>query len=205
MKNYPVLFVLILLIFSSSAIATDKTIDPCFVSFEDATHLNALSPNKLSKDQAKPRKLATAAGYVKVSRIDGYRVVYKNENKELFVTLIVELSSPKKHEADQANLLANLYYLNLITDDMETEELIELEFNDYKLYGIGSSTIEDGETLGIFVMFPGNDIIVYFYFQNIDEDDRHFQTLDEFKTERDLFLEEYTLHLSECMDNWNGK
>lgn len=201
MQKQFILLSVFILTFSFSSIAVDKTIDPCFVSFEDATHLNAAAPNKLPKDQAKARKLQTAEGVVKVSRIDGYRVVYKNENKELFVTLIVELSSPKKHEADKTNLLANLYYLNLITEDMETEELIELEFNDYTLYGIGSSTIEEGETLGIFVMFPGNDVIVYFYFQNIDEDDRHFQTLDEFKTERDLFLDEYTLHLSECLAN----
>jgi len=81
---------------------------------------------------------------------------------------------------------------------METKELIELKFNGYKVFGLSRGTIETGSTLGTFIMFPGNGVTVYFYFNNLKPEYRNFETVDDYKKQRNEFLEEYTKHLKAC-------
>ncbi|AYB34057.1 hypothetical protein D4L85_27295 [Chryseolinea soli] len=83
---------------------------------------------------------------------------------------------------------------------METKDLIELEFNGYKVYGLSRGSIETGSTLGIFVMFPGNDVTVYFYFNNMKPEYRNFESVNDYKKQRDQFIEEYTKYLTTCKD-----
>lgn len=81
---------------------------------------------------------------------------------------------------------------------MESDSVIELEFNGYKVYGLSRNRLESGSTLGIFMMFPGNGVSVYFYFNNIRPEYRHFETLEDYKKLRDRFLDEYTGFLKNC-------
>jgi len=83
---------------------------------------------------------------------------------------------------------------------METKDLIELEFNGYKIYGLSRGAIETGSTLGTFVMFPGNGVTVYFYFNNMKPEYRNFESVDDYKKQRDRFIDEYTKYLTTCKD-----
>ena len=84
---------------------------------------------------------------------------------------------------------------------METKDLIELNFNGYKIFGLSRGTIEKGSTLGSFIMFPGNGVTVYFDFNNLKPDFRNFESVEDYKKQRDKFIEEYTRHLTTCKDN----
>lgn len=172
----------------------------CYISFKTATNLNAADPERLPKTSEKVRTLKTDNGEVEVSRIDGYRVLYNNDKKAPFVNLKVELSEKKSYEKDQKNLIYNLKYLNAHSTGMETKDLIELEFNGYKVYGLSRETIETGSTLGTFVMFPGNGVTIYFYFNNLKVEYRNFESVDDYKKQRDRFMDEYTKYLTTCKD-----
>ena len=112
----------------------------------------------------------------------------------------MELSENKSYIKDQKNLIDNLKYLNAHSAGMETKDLIELEFNGYKAYGLSRGTIETGSTLGTFVMFPGGGVTVYFYFNNMKPAYRNFESVEDYKKQRDRFIDEYTKYLATCKE-----
>jgi hypothetical protein len=173
-------------------------IGKCFISFTTATNLTAAAPERLPETAEKVRTVKTDEGDVEVTRIDGYRVLYNNDKKVPFVNLKVELSAPDSYENDKKRLLDNLKYLNAHSTGMETKELIELNFNGYKISGLSRASIEAGSTLGIFIMHPGNGVTVYFYFNNLKPEFRNFTSVEDYKKQRDQFLEEYTKYLTTC-------
>ncbi len=179
---------------------TKNEIGQCYISFDNATNLIVTDPDRLPETSEKVRTVTTDNGEVEVTRIDGYRVLYNNENKVPFVNLKIELSEEKSYEKDKQNLLENLKYVNSNSQNMETKDLIELEFNGCKIYGFSRTTIEKGSILGTFVMFPGNGVTVYFYFNNMKQEFRNFESVDDYKKQRDRFIIEYTKHLKTCKD-----
>ena len=173
-------------------------IGKCFISFTTATNLTAATPERLPETAEKVRTVKTDEGEVEVTRIDGYRVLYNNNKKAPFVNLKVELSEPNSYETDKKRLLDHLKYLNAHSTGMETNELIELNFNGYKISGLSRGSIEAGSTLGIFIMHPGNGVTVYFYFNNLKPELRNFESVEDYKKQRDQFIEEYTKYLTTC-------
>lgn len=178
-------------------IPKDK-IGSCFISFNGSTTLKAQPPDRLPETAEKVRQLKTNNGEVEITRIDGYRVLYNNKKKVPFVNLKVELSNPKSYGKDTIGLIENLKYLNSASQPTETKNIIELEFNGYKIYGSSSNSIEEGSNLGTFIMFPSNNITVYFYFNNLKPEYRNFESVDDYKKQRDKFMDEYTKYLKSC-------
>jgi hypothetical protein len=194
-----------LLVFSTLLLTTlllsftfRNEISECYFSFKSATSLTPAAPDRLPEPSRKSRIVKTDNGEVEVTCTDGYRVLYNNDKNVPFVNLKVELSEKKAYDKDRKNLIDNLKYLNAHSTNMETKDLIELEFNGFKIYGLSRGTIETGSTLGTFVMFPGNGVTVYFYFNNLKPEVRNFESLDDYKKQRDRFIDEYTGHLKTC-------
>lgn len=173
-------------------------INKCFISFTNSSTLTAASPDRLPETAEKVRTVKTDNGEEEVTRVDGYRVLYNNDKKVPFVNLKVELSAPNSYENDKIRLLDNLKYLNAHSTGMESKDLVELNFNGYKIWGLSRASIEAGSILGTFVMFPGNGVTVYYYFNNLKPEFRNFTSVEDYKRQRDKFLEEYTKHLATC-------
>jgi hypothetical protein len=208
MKNYiqkmrlKILIVaLIFLPFLILSFTFNSQIPECFINYQGTSKLEAATPDRLPKVSVKPRVVPTSNGDVEISVKDGYRVLYNNSKNAPFVNLKIELSDSKLYEVDKKNLLNNLVWMNTKSEGMETKDLIELEFNGYKVYGLSLGNIESGSILGTFVMFPENDIIVYFYFNNLKPEYRNFKSLEDYKEQRDHFMDEYTRHLNKCNKN----
>jgi hypothetical protein len=170
----------------------------CYFSFKSPTNLTPAEPDRLPESSRESRMVKTDNGEVAITCSDGYRVLYNNDKGVPFVNLKVELSEKKAYERDKKNLIDNLKYLISHSTNMETKDVVEQEFNGFKIYGLSRSTIETGSTLGIFVMFPGDGVTVYFYFNNIKPELRNFDSLDDYKKQRDRFIDEYTRYLKEC-------
>lgn len=200
MRSKITTFSIILLTILLLGFTSKNEIRQCYISFKTATNLTSTDPDRLPETSEKVRALKTDNGEVEVTRIDGYRILYNNDKKAPFVNLKVELSENKFYNKDQKNLIDNLKYLNSHSTGMETKELIELTFNGYKVYGLSRGTIETGSTLGTFIMFPGNDVTVYFYFNNLKPEFRNFENVDDYKKQRDKFMDEYTKYLTTCKD-----
>lgn len=200
MNSKLILFSIIFLTAILFGFSSKNEIEQCYISFKTATNLTVDNPDRLPETSEKVRIIKTENGEVEVTRIDGYRILYKNDKKAPFVNLKVELSEIKSYTKDQKNLIDNLKYLNSHSTGMETKDLIELEFNGYKIYGLSRGSIEAGSTLGTFVTFPGNGVVVYFYFNNMKPEYRNFESLDDYKKQRDRFIDEYTKYLTTCKD-----
>jgi hypothetical protein len=201
MKSILIFLSTILLTGILLSFTTKNEIGQCYISFKNSTNLIVAEPERLPETSEKVRTVKTDNGEVGVTGIDGYRILYNNEKKAPFVNLKVELSENKFYDKDQTNLLENLKYLNSHSQNMETKDLIELEFNGYKIYGFSRTTIESGSTLGTFVMFPGNGVTIYFYFNNLRPEFRNFDSVEDYKKQRDRFIDEYTKYLTICKDN----
>lgn len=178
---------------------TDKNeISNCFISFTKPSNLTSAEPERLPETSEKVRKIKTDIGEVEITRIDGYRVLYNNDQQATFVNLKIELSEKKSYKPDQKGLIENLKYLISHSPGME-KNIIELEFNGYKIYGISREKIvSSNSTLGIFVMFPGNNVTIYFYFNNLKPEISNFEGVEDYKKQRDKFMDEYTKHLTTC-------
>ena len=175
-------------------------IGQCYISFKKSTNLTPADPERLPETSEKIRTVKTDNGEVEVTRIDGYRVLYNNEKNSAFVNLKVELSKKKSYKEDQKGLIDNLKYLIPHSPGME-KNLIELEMNGYKVYGISREKISPtNSTLGIFIMFPGNEVIVYFYFNNLKPEVSNYNSVEDYKKQRDRFIDEYTKYLTTCKD-----
>ncbi len=200
MKSKLTIFTTVLLTTLLLSFTSKNEIGQCFISYKTSTKLTVSNPDRLPETSEKVRTVKTDNGEVEVTRIDGYRVLYNNEKNAPFVNLKVELSESNSYEKDQKNMIDNLKYLNSHSQNMETKDLIEIEFNGYKVYGFSRATIETGSTLGTFVMFPGNGVTVYFYFNNMKPEFRNFENVEGYKKQRDRFIDEYTKHLKTCKE-----
>jgi len=169
-----------------------------YLSYKRSKTLTAAAPERIPKDAPKFRRVNVKDRWAEISVMDGYRILYNNKKGAPFVNLKVELSNPKQYAKDTANLLENLTYLNLQSKEMETKSLIKLKFNGYRIYGMSQNNIVNGTTLGTFVMFPGNNTIIYFYFNNLKPEYRNFENLTEYKTQRNGFMGNYTGYLKNC-------
>lgn len=198
MKSRLIVFSTLLLTTLFLSFTFKNEISECYFSFKSATNLTSADPDRLPEPSRKSRIVKTDHGEVEVTCTDGYRVLYNNHKNVPFVNLKVELSEKKAYDKDRRNLIDNLKYLNSHSTNMETKDLIELEFNGFKIYGLSRGTIETGSTLGTFVMFPGNGVTVYFYFNNLKQEVRNFESLDDYKKQRERFIDEYTGHLKTC-------
>ena len=200
MKSKIIITSTLLLTIALFSFKKKNEISKCFLSFTTAANLTAAEPDRLPENSEKIRTVKTESGEVEVSRIDGYRILYNNQKKVPFVNLKVELSEPVAYETDKKKLIDNLKYLNAHSTGMETKELVELNFNGYKISGLSRGTIETGSTLGIFILFPGNGVTVYFYFNNLKPEVRNFESVEDYKKQRNKFLDDYTKHLTTCSD-----
>lgn len=175
-------------------------IKTCYISFKGTKTLTSDSTSllRLPKSETKPRMVTTDKGEAKVSNIDGYKVVYNNPKNFPFVDTRVVLSDPEMYKTDSVNVIANLIHENKMTPHMETKDLLRLHFNGYTVFGISRDTIGKQSTLGTYIFFPGNNTIIYANFNNLRPEQRHCETLLEYKKERNQFFADYTRHIKDC-------
>ncbi len=176
-------------------------IDECLITFNGTQDLKISSTERLPESSEKFRSFNTDSGEVRVSRTDGYKILYKNSKGAEMLDLKVELSEEDSYKTDKELILDNLKFLISHSDDLTSPEPIAIEKNGYKIYGLNRDNIDNpSSTLGIYIMSPGKNITVYFYFNNLHNDSRSYNNLDEFMAIRDRFLDEYTKYIKECKD-----
>lgn len=178
--------------------AQTKAIDNCYISFKGVKNLKAKTPDKLPESAAKPREVKTEDGLKSISINAGFRVLYHNNKNVPFVSLKIEQSSEGFYKTDQKFLIENLRYLIKNSSGMKSKEVIEFEVNGHKIYGLSRNSIEKGSTLSTFIMFPENNIVVYFYFNNLKPKYRNFKSLMDYEKQRDNFISEYIKNINNC-------
>ena len=142
MKLKITLLFTVLLTIAFFSFKSKNEINNCYVSFKNATNLKADKPDQRPGNAGNFRTVNTAYGDVEVTSVEGFRILYNNNKKVPFVNLKVELSDPDSYETDQKKIIDNLKYLNSGSPGMESEELVELTFNGYKISGLSRASIK---------------------------------------------------------------
>src|SRR5438067_2201429 len=114
----------------------EDEISKCFLTYRGPKGLTMQTPERLPETSDKFRELKTTYGDIKITRIDGYRVLYVNEKKAPFVNLKVELSDAKYYSTDTIGLINNLNWLSSVSAGLKTKGIIDTTFNGYKIYGV---------------------------------------------------------------------
>jgi hypothetical protein len=127
-----------------------------------------------------------------VSVIDGYRLMFAYPDTHYFANVKVEQSSPQEYDRDKENVISELEnYSNSKNSATKIAFTGPVNYNDYATYGVERDTIDKVNLIGMYVIFSDTDhVIITAYFTN--QKKRKFQTLDEFKTLREQFLNQYT-------------
>ncbi len=189
------------LLFSSIVLLGFKgggKISKCLIDYDSFQGLKVTAVDKLPNSAPKFRDLKTKEGEKRVSRVDGYRILYDNEFGAQFINLKIEQSDPKRYQEDSTTLIQSLDYLLSVSQFMDSDKLHEFTVNGYKIFGFNRNTLEKGSTLATYVMFPGNNTTVHFYFNNLIPKARHIKTINEYYKIRDQFFDEYTAHITDC-------
>jgi hypothetical protein len=161
-------------------------------SFDD--ELKLTEKVRLPKKAEKYRDLAVADGVKKrVSRLDGYTLEYSYPRTNVFVNLKVEQSSEQDYENDKKIIFESLSHLLSTSKYVDDKELKRSNINGIDVYSYERNTLDFGVTTALSLFFEDKSRkVVTIYFLNHKPDKRKAQTLDEFRSLRDKFLDKFT-------------
>ena len=177
--------------------ARDDSLKP-FTACSLESGLKIVQVDRLPKD-VKSRKVQTSKGEQKISLADGYRVmVAYNDDRDWFANIKAEKSVAADYERDKEGVVENLKWAASTTKKLQDPEPVKVSFNGFEGYGTSKRNLDDGDMLGIYVFFSDADrtiMTIYFINQNVNR--KRFQTIEEWRTVRDEFLNTYTT----CINN----
>jgi hypothetical protein len=134
----------------------------------------------------------TPSGGKKVSLVDGYRIMVAYPKTDFFANIKAEKSNPDDYAKDKETVTEGLKWAIANGKEMESQEPIKVSFNGFEGYALNRKSLV-GNTLGITVLFSDADRhIITIYFLNQNPKKRKFQTIEEWRTLRENFLNRYT-------------
>ena len=160
--------------------------------FDDGLKIVETSRHRQWKSPDKFRPVKINGAEERVSVVDGYRVMLAYPNTYYFANVKAEQSDPQSYTKDKETLIKQMQQLTSTSKEMETAEPIKVTYRDFEGYGLNRKTIL-GDILGMYVLFSNtNRQVVTIYFLNQPAEKRKFQTIEEYRTLRDRFLDKYT-------------
>jgi hypothetical protein len=169
----------------------DDSLKP-FTSCRLDSELRIVQVDRLPKGNTS-RTVETSKGEQEVSLADGYRVmVAYNDKRDWFANIKAEKSFDADYQRDKENVIEHLKWLAAGTKELESAEPVKVSFNGYEGYGTSKKTLT-GNQVGMYVFFSDADrTILTIYFINQNAKRKRFQTIEEWRTIRDEFLNTYT-------------
>ena len=174
----------------------DDSLKP-HTSCELDSGLKIVQLDRLPKD-TKFRTVETSNGDRKISLADGYRVMVAYNNKrDWFANIKAEKSLPGEYERDKEGVIESLKFAASTSKDLEHPDPVKVSFNGFEGYGTSKQTLT-GNLLGMYLLFSDADqTITTFYFINQNAKRKRYQSIEEWRTIRDEFLNTYTT----CINN----
>jgi hypothetical protein len=157
--------------------------------FEDG--LKIIETDRLPKDVTS-RPVDTLNGEKQISLLDGYRVMVAYPKTDYFANIKAEKSNPADYVKDKEVAVDGMKWAIAQGKEMETQEPVKVSYNGFEGYALSRKSLV-GNTLGITLFFSDADQhIVTIYLLNQNPKKRKFQTIEEWRTLRDNFLNRYT-------------
>lgn len=174
----------------------DESLKP-FTSCTLDNGLKIVEVDRLPKGN-ESRTVETSKGDREISLADGYRVmVAYNDKKDWFANIKAEKSFDASYERDKEGVIENLKWAASTSKDLDNPEPVKVSINGLEGYGTSKRALT-GNLLGIYVFFSdAQRTIMTIYFINQNAKRKRFQTIEEWRTVRDEFLNTYTT----CINN----
>jgi hypothetical protein len=149
------------------------------VSFTDSLSVRSLELMHSRNEQPRFRSLGSTTT---VSISESFRIIYSYSSSSYFVNMHVDRSVPGQFENDRLKVLST--YLKNPRYTLKSQDGVEY------IEGVDDSLMASIPAVAT-VFYPQDEIMVTFYFLNEAVPRKNFQTIDEFLTLKDRFLENY--------------
>jgi hypothetical protein len=138
------------------------------------------------------RTQTTSSGEKKISLADGYRIMVAYPKTDFFANIKAEKSNPDDYAKDKDTAVEGLKWAIANSKEVESQEPTKVSYNGFEGYALNRKSLV-GNTLGITILFSDAEHhIVTIYLLNQNPKKRKFQTIEEWRTLRDNFLNSYT-------------
>lgn len=131
------------------------------------------------------------SGPRQIPMVAGRRIMFAYPEKDFYANVKVEILPAENYAETRQFLIDNFDHL-LASGETERNYGLRPTLNGLDIRGMDRSKIEGG-VLGTYLIFDdSNRTVSTIYFLNQDAEKRSFQTIEEYRKQRDHFLAAYT-------------
>jgi hypothetical protein len=138
------------------------------------------------------RTVETTKGKKQIEMVEGRRVMFAYPNKDFFANVKVEILAEKNYVETRQSLIDNFDYVLASGDGNTRNYGLKPSLNGQDVRGLDRDKLEGG-VLGLYLLLNDTSrMVTTIYFLNQEPQGRSFQTIEEYRTMRDRFLDTYT-------------
>ena len=138
------------------------------------------------------RTVPTSNGPRQIPMVEGRRVMFAYPDKDFYANVKVEILAEKNYAETRQSLIDNFDYLLNSGNGNTRNYGLKPKLNGLDVRGLDRDKLEGG-VLGVYLLFDDTSrMVTTIYFLNQEPHDRSFQSLEEYRVQRDRFLAIYT-------------
>jgi hypothetical protein len=137
------------------------------------------------------RTVQTSKGPRQIEMAEGRRVMFAYPEKDFYANVKVEILPEKNYAETRQSLIDNFDYMLNSGDGNTRNYGLKPTLNGLDVRGLDRDKLEGG-VLGVYLLLDDiSRMVTTIYFLNQEPKDRSFQTLEEYRVQRDRFLAAY--------------
>lgn len=138
------------------------------------------------------RTVQTSKGPRQIPMVEGRRIMFAYPDRDFYANVKVEILPEKNYAETRQSLIDNFDYMLNSGDGNTRNYELKPMLNGLDVRGLDRDKLEGG-VLGVYLLLDDSlRMITTIYFLNQEPKDRSFQTLEEYRQQRDRFLTIYT-------------
>jgi hypothetical protein len=138
------------------------------------------------------RTVQTSKGRRQIPIVEGRRVMFAYPDKDFYANVKVEILPEKNYAETRQSLIDNFdYMLNSEAGNTRNYGLKPV-LNGLDVRGLDRDKLEGGVLAVYLLLDDPSRMVTTIYLLNQEPNDRSFQTLEEYRVQRDRFLATYT-------------
>src|SRR5437868_13518606 len=168
-------------------IRTDSSAFDRFTSCKFSDGLTVVETSPLTPG-IHARTVQTLKGPRQIEMVEGRRVMFAYPEKDFYANVKVEIL-PEKNYAETRKFLIDSFDYTLASDDGSTRNYgLKSMQHGLDVRGLDRGKLEGG-VLGLYLLLDDSSrMVTTIYFLNQEPKDRSFQTMEEYRVQRDRFL-----------------
>ena len=139
------------------------------------------------------RTAQTFSGPKKIQLVDGLMAAFAYPNEQPFANVKVEMLPAATYSVEKNDLIGEFDKINATGNDTKRNYTMKPTLNGFEIQGFDRTAL-DGKVLGIYLLFDNaHHVATTAYFLNAPVGQRKFDSLNEYNSLREGFLNAYTV------------